>query len=79
MDALKKGEFFDDAFTEHRGLGDRDNNRYILPKFPKFGEEAGDRVVYSMTPQNFRCRHFQRVNVILSLYLSVQAESSWTF
>lgn len=49
MDAMKKGEFFDDAFTEHRGLGDRDNNRYILPKFPKFGEEAGDRVVYSMT------------------------------
>lgn len=46
MDAMKKGEFFDDAFTEHRGLGDRDNNRYILPKFPKFGEEAGDCVRY---------------------------------
>ena len=49
MDAMKKGEFFDDAFTEHRGLGDRDNNRYILPKFPKFGEEAGDSVRYTFT------------------------------
>ena len=48
MDAMKKGEFFDDAFVGHRGLGDRDNNRYILPKYPKFGEEAGDRVVYSL-------------------------------
>ena len=46
MDALHKGEFFDDAFTDHRGLGDRDNNRYILQKFPKFGEEAGDSVSY---------------------------------
>ncbi len=55
MDAMKKGEFFDDAFTEHRGLGDRDNNRYILPKFPKFGEEAGDRVSYAFTlEQAFR-------------------------
>lgn len=47
MDAMKKGEFFDDAFTQHRGLGDRDDNRYILPKFPKFGEEAGDSVRYT--------------------------------
>lgn len=46
MDAMHKGEFFDDAFTDHRGLGDRDNNRYILQKFPKFGEEAGDSVSY---------------------------------
>lgn len=46
MDALHKGEFFDDAFTDHRGLGDRDNNRYILQKFPKFGAEAGDSVSY---------------------------------
>lgn len=46
MDAMHKGEFFDDAFTQHRGLGDRDNNRYILQKFPKFGEEAGDSVSY---------------------------------
>lgn len=46
MDAMKKGEFFDDRFTYHRGLGDRDNNRYILPKFSKLGEEKGDRIVY---------------------------------
>lgn len=46
MDALKKGEFFDDDFVGRRGLGDRDDNRYILQKFPKFGEEAGDAVCY---------------------------------
>ncbi|MGN0520737.1 MAG: MGH1-like glycoside hydrolase domain-containing protein [Candidatus Fimenecus sp.] len=46
MDGLHKGEFFDDAFSDHRGLGDRDNNRYILQKFPTFGEEAGDSVSY---------------------------------
>ena len=46
MDSLHKVEFFDDAFTDHRVLGDRDNNRYILQKFPKFGEEAGDSVSY---------------------------------
>ncbi len=55
MDAMKKGEFFDDDFTDHRGLGDRDNNRYILPKFPKFGEEAGDCVSYEIEcPYTFR-------------------------
>lgn len=48
MDAMKKGEFFDDEFTGHRGLGDRDNNRYILPKYPKFGEECGDTVTYAL-------------------------------
>lgn len=48
MDAMKKGEFFDDRFVGHRGLGDRDNNRYILQKFPKFGEETGDRVCYAV-------------------------------
>lgn len=48
MDAMKKGEFFDDSFTGHRGLGDRDDNRYILPKYPKFGEECGDTVVYDL-------------------------------
>ncbi|HIR53630.1 MAG TPA: hypothetical protein IAB39_09625 [Candidatus Onthovicinus excrementipullorum] len=48
MDAMKKGEFLDDAFTGHRGLGDRDNNRYILPKYPKFGEECGDTVTYAL-------------------------------
>lgn len=47
MDAMHKGEFFDDAFIEHRGLGDRDDNRYILQKFPKFGEETGDSVSYA--------------------------------
>lgn len=46
MDAMKKGEFFDDRFAYHRGLGDRDDNRYILPKFSKLGEEKGDRIVY---------------------------------
>ena len=48
IDAMKKGEFFDDGFTYHRGLGDRDCNRYILPKCPKLGEEAGDRVAYEI-------------------------------
>lgn len=48
MDAMKKGEFFDDSFTGHRGLGDRDDNRYILPKYPKFGEECGDMVTYEL-------------------------------
>lgn len=48
IDAMKKGEFFDDSFTEHKGLGDRDNNRYILPKYPKLGEEAGDRITYEI-------------------------------
>ncbi len=48
MDAMQKGEFFDDRFFEHRGLGDRDNNRYILPKYPKLGEEKGDRILYEV-------------------------------
>lgn len=48
MDAMKKGEFFDDDFTGHRGLGDRDGNRYILPRYPKFGEERGDAVSYAL-------------------------------
>lgn len=47
MDAMKKGEFFDDRFTFHRGLGDRDGNRYILPKFSRLGEEQGDKIVYT--------------------------------
>ncbi|MCH5191091.1 MAG: hypothetical protein J1F23_02900 [Oscillospiraceae bacterium] len=46
IDAMKKGEFFDDGFTYHRGLGDRSHNRYILPPFAKLGEEKGDRIVY---------------------------------
>lgn len=46
-DAMKKGEFFDDRFCGHRGLGDRDDNRYILQKFSKFGAEKGDTVSYS--------------------------------
>lgn len=48
IDAMKKGEFFDDSFTYHRGLGDRDCNRYILPKCPKLGEEAGDTVTFDL-------------------------------
>ncbi len=48
IDAMKKGEFFDDAFTYHRGLGDRDNNRYILQKYSKLGEEAGDSITYEI-------------------------------
>jgi len=47
MDAMKKGEFFDDRFTFHRGLGDRNTNRYWLPDYPALGEEAGDRITYS--------------------------------
>lgn len=53
MDAMHKGEFFDDRFTYHRGLGDRDNNRYILPKFSKFGQEKGDIVTYNVKADNF--------------------------
>ena len=45
MDAMHKGEFFDDRFTSHRGLGDRDDNRYILPKYPRLGEE---KIVYKI-------------------------------
>lgn len=48
MDGMKKGEFLDDRFVDRRGLGDRDDNRYILPKFPRFGEEAGDRLVLTL-------------------------------
>lgn len=48
MDAMKKGEFFDDRFIGHRGLGDRDDNRYILPKYSKLGEEKGDRITYKI-------------------------------
>ena len=48
IDAMKKGEFFDDGFTYHKGLGDRDCNRYILPKCPRLGEEAGDRITYEI-------------------------------
>lgn len=56
MDAMKKGEFFDDRFTYHKGLGDRDNNRYILPKFSKLGEENDDRIVYEFeNPYDFSC------------------------
>ena len=46
-DAMKKGEFFDDRFCGHRGLGDRDHNRYILQKFMTFGAEKGDTVSYT--------------------------------
>lgn len=48
IDAMKKGEFFDDGFTYHKGLGDRDNNRYILQKYSKLGEEAGDKITYEI-------------------------------
>ena len=48
MDARHKGEFFDDRFTSHRGLGDRDDNRYILPKYPRLGEEKGDKIIYKI-------------------------------
>lgn len=46
MDAMHKGEFFDDRFYLHKGLGDRDNNRYILPKYSKLGEEKNDTIIY---------------------------------
>lgn len=52
MDAMHKGEFFDDRFFDHRGLGDRDNNRYILPKYSKLGEEKGDRISYKIDVKN---------------------------
>lgn len=52
MDAMHKGEFFDDRFCEHQGLGDRDNNRYILPKYSKLGEEAGDKITYVFDMKN---------------------------
>lgn len=52
MDAMHKGEFFDDRFYLHRGLGDRDNNRYILPKFSKLGEEPNDRITYKIDVKN---------------------------
>lgn len=52
MDAMHKGEFFDDRFFEHRGLGDRDNNRYILPKYSKLGEEANDKISYEIEINN---------------------------
>lgn len=52
MDAMHKGEFFDDRFYEHKGLGDRDNNRYILPKYSKLGEEANDRITYKFDVNN---------------------------
>ena len=51
IDAMKKGEFFDDRFTYHRGLGDRSFNRYILPSFTKLGEEKGDRIEYEFDSQ----------------------------
>ena len=55
IDGMKKGEFFDRFFTNYKGLGDRDNNRYILPKYPKLGEEAGDRITYKIEGiENFK-------------------------
>ena len=48
MDAMKKGEFFDDRFTYHRGLGDRDDNRYILQKFSPLGRDKGDKITYKI-------------------------------
>ncbi|MCH5171138.1 MAG: hypothetical protein J1F24_07610, partial [Oscillospiraceae bacterium] len=48
IDAMKKGEFFDDRFCGHRGLGDRDDNRYALQKYPKFAAEKGDSVSYEV-------------------------------
>lgn len=48
IDGMKKGEFFDDDFTYHRGLGDRDNNRYILPQYSKLGQESGDKILYKI-------------------------------
>ncbi len=49
IDAMKKGEFFDDRFCGHRGLGDRDNNRYILQKVSPFAGNKGDKVSYELT------------------------------
>ena len=52
MDAMHKGEFFDDRFYLHKGLGDRDNNRYILPKYSKLGEEKNDTIIYDFDLKN---------------------------
>lgn len=73
MDAMKKGEFFDERFVGHRGLGDRDDNRYILPKFSKLGEEAGDRIAYSLSvPSAFK-------NAVLTLRYRTTGEENSVF
>ncbi len=54
MDALKKGEFLDENFTCQKGLGDRDDNRYILPKFKAFGESKNDEVRYVFEKTSFK-------------------------
>ncbi len=48
IDAMKKGEFFDDGFTYHRGLGDRSSGRYILPEYSELGGDAGDTITYKI-------------------------------
>ena len=42
IDGMKKGEIFEELFTQHKGLGDRDNNRYILPKYSKLETKIWD-------------------------------------
>ena len=73
IDGMKNGEFFDKNFTKHTGLGDRDNNRYILPKYPKLGEEAGDRITYKIEGlENFK-------NPVLSIIYQTPgtSDSEW--
>ncbi len=74
IDAMKKGEFFDDAFTFHRGLGDRDSNRYILPKCPRLGEEAGDRITYNLGELSA----FKKPALSIRYRTTHNADSVWT-
>lgn len=50
-DGLHKGEFFDEHFTDGRGCGDRTRGGSHLRVRPTaFGDEAGDYVTVSITP-----------------------------
>ena len=73
IDAMFKGEFFDDAFTYHRGLGDRDCNRYILPKCPRLGEEAGDKITY-----NFDATCFENPVLHIRYKTTSSSDSHWS-
>ncbi len=46
-DGLHRGEFFDDAFTDGRGFGERAHMPEYVPR-TRFGEEAGDTVTLTL-------------------------------
>ncbi len=51
-DGLHRGEFFDTAFTDGRGFGDRVNRNNLLHvRRDPFGCEAGDRVTMTIVPE----------------------------